>query len=241
MDLARGRCGEWSALVAPDGAALCRALAGGGSIRERCSRILRDDQRSFVGLLSIGGESIVAKSPLEKDRRAWSRLVSLGRESHAFRSLRALAALETAGVPAAHGLLALERRRRGVVVESWLFTRWVDGEPCGAADVPDAIALLGRMHAAGWVHGDAHIQNFIRGPRGVLVLDPGPHPKRWGRVSEAYDLILLRNSRADVGVAVESALPGARSSTAFRIASAYDEWIHRWRRMKRGVRESFGS
>jgi heptose II phosphotransferase len=215
-------------------------LADGRSIREQCSRILRDDQRSFVGLLSLGGESIVAKSPLEKDRRRWSRLVSLGRESHAFRSLRALAALEAAGVPSAHGLLALERRQAGHVVESWLFTRWLEGTPCTAADVPDVIALLDRMHRAGWVHGDAHIQNFVRGSEGVQTLDPGPHRQRFGQISAAYDLILLRNSRPDVGAAFERAQPEAGRSTAFQIASAYDDLIHRWRRIKRTARQWVG-
>jgi len=236
VKLARGICGEWVALVAPAGAALCQALADGRSIRERCSRILRDDQRSFVGLLPLGGERIVAKSPREKDRRRWSRLVSLGRESHAFRSLRALAALEAAGVPSAHGLLALERRLAGQVVESWLFTHWVEGTPCTAADIPEVIALLERMHRAGWVHGDAHIQNFVRGPDGVQTLDPGPHRKRFGQISEAYDLILLRNSRPDIRAAFERARPSAEASAAFRMASAYDDMIHRWRQLKRALR-----
>jgi tRNA A-37 threonylcarbamoyl transferase component Bud32 len=240
MNLTRGRCGGWAALVAPEGTALCHELAGRRNIRQRCSRILRDDQRSFVGLLELGGESIVAKSPREKDRGRWSRLVSLGRESHAFRSLRALAALEAAGVPSARGLLALERRQAGHVIESWLFTRWVEGTPCTAADVPDVIALLERMHRAGWVHGDAHIQNFVRGSEGVQTLDPGPHRQRFGQVSAAYDLILLRNSRADVGVAFERAQPEAPGSAAFRIASAYDDLIHRWRRLKRTARQWVG-
>ena len=240
MILTPGRCGEWAALVAPDGAPLCRALADGRGIREQCSRILRDDQRSFVGLLSLGGRSIVAKSPLEKDRRRWSRMISLGRESYVFRTLRALAALEAARVPVARGLLALERRQAGHVVESWLFTRWLDGTPCTAADVPEVITLLDRMHRAGWVHGDAHIQNFVRGTDGVQTLDPGPHRKRWGRVSEAYDLILLRNSRPDVGAAFARAQPAAGRSTAFQIASAYDDLIHLWRRIKRTARQWTG-
>jgi len=239
VKLAPGRCGEWAALVAPAGAGLCQELAG-GDLRARASRILRDDQRSFVGLMAIGGEWIVAKSPREKDRRRWSRLTSLGRESHAFRTLRALAELETVGVPSARGLLALERRHWGQVIESWLFTRWVEGTPCTAADVPEVLALLDRMHRAGWVHGDAHIQNFIRGPNGVETLDPGPHRKRWGRASAAYDLILLRNSSADVGQAFERARPTAGSDTAFRIANAYDALIHHWRHWKRVVREWAG-
>jgi heptose II phosphotransferase len=242
LDLERGHCGEWEALVAPAGRALCRALAGSSNLRERCTQILRDDQRSFVGILDDdsfgGGGRIVAKSPREKDRRWGTRLTSLAGSSQAFRTLRAIAALEDAGVPTPPGLLALERRRSGMVVESWLFTRWIDGVPCTAADVPDVITLLGRMHRAGWVHGDAHIQNFIREPGGVVILDPSPHRKRWGGISAAYDLILLRNSRPDVEAAFARAMPeAARRSAAFRIADLYDGWIHAWRALKRSVRQ----
>jgi tRNA A-37 threonylcarbamoyl transferase component Bud32 len=127
------------------------------------------------------------------------------------------------------------------VIESWLFTRWVEGTPCTAADVPEVIDLLERMHRAGWVHGDAHIQNFVRGTDGVQTLDPGPHRKRWGRVSEAYDLILLRNSRADVRAAFERARPSASASPAFRIAGCYDDIVHGWRRLKRSLRRWLGS
>jgi heptose II phosphotransferase len=259
LELERGRCGEWEALVAPAGHALCAAIAESSRIRERCARILRDDRRSFVGILdeaefgeaalgeaaltggSAGGP-IVAKSPRGKDRRFWSRVRSLAGESQAFRTLRAVAALEAAGVPTPSGLLALERRRSGMVIESWLFTRWVDGAPCTALDVPDVIAVLRRLHAAGWVHGDAHIQNFVRGPRGVVVLDPGPHPRRWGAAAAAYDLILLRNSRPDIAAAYALAVPESeRKSAAFRIASRYDDWVHGWRRLKRAIRGWMGT
>jgi tRNA A-37 threonylcarbamoyl transferase component Bud32 len=239
VDLESGRCGEWAALVAPAGRELCRELGDGRSIRERCPRILRDDQRSFVGVMEGAGGSIVAKSPRERDRRRWNRLTSLAGESLPFRTLRAIAALEAAGVPTPAGLLALERRRGGVVVESWLFTRWLEGTPCTAADVPEIIALLDRMHRAGWVHGDAHIQNFIRTDSGIAILDPGPNRPRFGRVSAAYDLILLRNSRPEVGTAFARAMPDARRDAAFRIAAAWDDWIHLWRRSKRAVRDLF--
>ncbi len=119
-----------------------------------------------------------------------------------------------------------------MVVESWLFYSYVEGSPCTAADVPAILALLGRLHALGWVHGDPHIQNFLMVDGRAFMLDPGPHRNRWGRIAEWYDVILLRRSRPELAAVV----PIDRSSMAFRAAEAYDRWVHDWRRLKRTVR-----
>ena len=205
-------------------------------LARQCSPVLRDDARSFVGVLTFAGRRIVAKSFHEQDRRLTARLLSLVRESRAFRTLRAMAALAAGGVSAPVGLLALERRRCGMVAESWLFYAHVEGKPAGAADVPAILALLARLHALGWVHGDPHIQNFLMVDGDACMLDPGPHRNRWGKIGEWYDVVLLRRSRPDLADVV----PIDRSSMAFRAAEAYDRWVHDWRRLKRTVRSWFG-
>ena len=221
--------GVWAAIAGEEGRAPDAVLR---DLPRTCSPILRDDSRSFVGIFVRDGQQTVAKSFREQDRRLAARLTSLTRESHAFRTLRAMAALEAGGVPAPVGLLALERRRWGMVVESWLFYSYVEGNPCSAADVPAILALLGRLHALGWVHGDPHIQNFLVANGRAFMLDPGPHRKRWGRIAEWYDVVLLRRSRPDLADVV----PIDRSSMAFRAAEAYDRWVHDWRRLKRTIR-----
>jgi tRNA A-37 threonylcarbamoyl transferase component Bud32 len=243
--LGRHRRGAWTALVSPGGEAVWAAIAAGEALApdsalrdlpRRCSPVLRDDSRSFVGIFAVGGQKVVAKSFREQDRRLPARIASRFRESRAFRTLRALRALESGGVAAPSGLLALERRRWGTVVESWLFYSYIEGSPCTAADVPAILALLGRLHALGWVHGDPHIQNFLMSDGRAFMLDPGPHRKRWGRIAEWYDVILFRRSRPDL----RDAVPIDQCSVAFRTAEAYDRWVHDWRQLKRTVRSWLG-
>ena len=226
------RQGSWHLLVAPGREALAEKLAALTAIPARCERVLRDDRHAFVGILALDGATIVAKSPRYKDRRPWLRWLSLVRQGYAFRIVRFLRRLEEEGLPSAAPVLAMEQRRRGRVVCSWIFYDYLPGEPCRPKDFPQVIALLGRLHARGWIHGDAHARNFIVHAGRVQLLDPAPRRKWFGRISEAYDYIRLRNSLPGE----ELAFPIPTEAWAFRVAAAHDRWIHTWRAIKRRLR-----
>ena len=83
--LERHRRGAWTALVSRAGETVWAAIAVGqvlapDSVRRdllrRCSPVLRDDSRSFVGILVIDGQKLVAKSFREQDRRLPARIVN---------------------------------------------------------------------------------------------------------------------------------------------------------------------
>jgi heptose II phosphotransferase len=233
------RIADWKLMAAPahaeSMAALAReALAPGGApaLPQRCHTILRDDAHSYVGLLTLEGRTLVAKSPRAKDRRPWIRLTTLLRRGFAARVMLFLEAAQRCGLPVAEPWGALERRRAGMLHESWLLYGHVPGRPCTAADLPRVIATLRRLHACGWVHGDAHIANFLMEGGEAWIIDAEPRRRPWGRVSEAYDFIRLRNS---LGGAAQDLLP-PRAGAAWRIAQAYDEAVHAWRAVKRRLR-----
>ena len=55
--------------------------------------------------------------------------------------------------------------------------RWVamrrlaDPRPPSRADLPELLEIVGRAHAAGWVHGDMHLGNFARSEGKLFMLD----------------------------------------------------------------------
>ena len=237
----RKRSGPWTLHYPATQVAAADAIARLPSLTAACREIWRDDEHSFVGLLVIDGIEIVAKSPRHKDRRAWIRWTTLYRAGLAVRVAGFMDAASRAGLAVAEPIVALERRRRGMIIESWLCYRRLPGEPCTARELPLVIATLRRLHAFGWIHGDAHIANFLTDGRGAAMLDAEARRNRFGRIDEAYEYIRLRNSLIDRGLVAATAAdaitwPVPRGSIAFRIAAAYDGMIHAWRACKRGLR-----
>jgi heptose II phosphotransferase len=226
------RRGLWRLRCVPGRETIGGEIAARQPIGRHCSEVLRDDDHTFVGLLDLAGERIVVKSPRFKDRRPWIRVTTLLRAGHATRLLRFMQAIAQSGVPSPDPIAALERRRWGMVVESWICYRYVPGRPCTAADAPAIIAALQALHRTGWVHGDSQVRNYVADGERIVLIDANPRRKRWGRASEAYDWILLSNSLP--GERLQ--LPLARESLAYRLAALYDRWIHAWRAIKRRLR-----
>lgn len=240
----RKRSGPWTLHCPAAQVAAAEAIARLPSLVAACREIWRDDAHSFVGLLVIDGVDVVVKSPRHKDRRAWIRWTTLYRAGLAARVAGFMEAARSAGLAVAEPIVALERRRCGMIRESWLCYRRLPGEPCTARELPLVVEALRRLHAHGWIHGDAHIANFLTGDGSVAaMLDAEARRTRFGRIDEAYEYIRLRNSLVDRGfvTAAEAgalAWPVPSGSIAFRIATAYDGVIHAWRAFKRALRRA---
>ena len=202
----------------------------------RTVEVLRDDYRSLVALLELGGRRIVAKSPRLKNRSRWMRVLSLFRRAEAADTVRRLWELRRRDVPLPEPILAMERRSAGRVVDSWLFYLYAEGSAAGAGQIPQVVRALESLHQAGWVHGDPHPQNFIWDGSSIHMIDCRPKRARLGAVSRCYDFVLLESGREGV----VPHLPVSTTSTAYRLALLYDRWIKGWRRAKKSLRSAVG-
>ncbi|MEZ4654634.1 MAG: glycosyltransferase [Candidatus Eisenbacteria bacterium] len=223
----------WRLRYVPEHRELAVLLAE--TVPPRPARVLRDDYRSFVGVLELEGARVVAKSPRLKNRSGWIRWTTLFRSGEAFGAIEGAWNVHQAGVRVPAPILAIERRERGRVVDSWFFYEYVEGRPCARAEYPQLVAALRRLHDAGWIHGDPHFENFLWDGRHVRLLDCRPRRSRWGAMARAYDRVLLRNSRPELAPLLD--LDG---SLPVRLAVAYDRWIHHWRGWKKRVRNWIG-
>jgi hypothetical protein len=205
--------------------------------------ILRDDRRSRVvqvappaglppELLARCPGPWVMKRPVWRDGRAWNRLVSWFTEGEMRRALRGGLTLAGLGVATPEPLLVLERRRCGLLVESWLAYVYREGRPVDESHWPAVVEALVRLHRAGLRHGDPHLANWLATPDGAVVaLDPAPRPLR-GEVDAAYDFVLLRNCEPRI----LPLLPGTQTD-AWRRAEARNARVQAWRAWKRRWRQ----
>lgn len=230
------RRGEWRLLCAPEHLELAHSVAARIPPILDSTEVFRDDYRSFVGLIEVEGRRVVVKSPRLKNRSRWIRWTTLFRRGEAVDTIANLWRARSHGAPVADPVFAMEKRVAGKVVDSWMAYFYMDGRRCEPSNYPALVNALQHLHELGWVHGDPHFDNFVWDGERVWILDCRPHRPTFGAISRAYDFVLLRNSRPELG-----ALFGERTrSLGFRSAVAYDRWIHSWRAWKKKVRAALG-
>ncbi|MDH3640367.1 MAG: hypothetical protein OES09_18165, partial [Gammaproteobacteria bacterium] len=163
----------------------------------------------------------------DKNRRTWIRLLTLFRRSEVHFTLNTLDRLLGAGVPSVVPLVAVERRRFGVVVDSWLFYRYREGVRCEGSQFPQVIETLDALHRAGFRHEDPRLENYLYDENEVFVLDIKGKP-RLGKVSDYYDFMLLQQHTREV--TLTSYLEPFKGEWSYRIAAMYGGY--RWWRNK---------
>jgi hypothetical protein len=230
------RRGEWRLLCAPEHRERADALVGLIPPSSDFAAPLRDDYRSYVGVVQAKGTSIVLKSPRLKNQSRWIRWTTLFRRGEAFDTIAKLWIARKGGAPVADPVFAMEKRAAGQIVDSWMAYFYIDGRRCESPEYPALIRSLESLHAAGWVHGDPHFDNFLWDGTQVRILDCRPRRPSFGSISRAYDFVLLRNSRPELG----GLLGDQPRTAAFRCAVAYDRWIHGWRAWKKKIRAAIG-
>lgn len=140
------------------------ALDDGGEVEfVRLLRLL--PARRLAGLAQWNGRTVFAKLFVGQDA-----------VRHGERERAGLAALQAAGLPTPALLSAVPVADGGYLVLSEYLDGAVavDEQPL-SADAPQALlpalALLGRLHAAGLVHRDLHLGNFLRHGERLLLID----------------------------------------------------------------------
>lgn len=206
-------------------------ILNAGAEGERERSVLRDNPRRRIVTLQVGARRVVVKhfrvgSGRHELRDRWKS--ALGR-APARREWRALRAMHRAGLP---------------VPEVWVLGTLADGDHIlvmehlpgtpldealrrDARDPREGLAELGalvaRIHAAGWVHGDLHVGNLLRGPT---------RPDDWGLLDwqharRTHSLIARRADLARLEYSLSRFLPLTQRmrlrESALSIARPYDD------------------
>lgn len=210
------------------GGLLQRRLPDGGSLRQWMKthmQILKDDQTSQVGLLELGGEPCYLKY---YQGRTWlqSALYRYGR-GRPTRAFDSAAALWQAGVAVPRPLSCLAVPGGAILLaEGIADSRDLQGlvKDGGLAEIDDCIlaaaaSLLGRLHSAGYAHGDCKWSNLLyaAGRLCLVDLDGVSHCGRGSR-QQARDI-----ARFTVN-AEELALPAARYQRFLESYLEASEW-----------------
>ncbi len=183
---------------------------------ERLNRLpitLKDNHRSLVKRGELFDMDVVAKQPRDKHRRKWARLASLFTAGEATLTIQNLSKLQTAGIQSVAPVFALEKRLKGMIVDSWLCYQYRSGTPCNRDDLEKVAHMLDQMHRAGFRHGDPMLNNFLidQSDQTLFTIDTKAKPC-WGSFAATMDFILLKraNKLYDVKLSDLTSLDKAR-------------------------------
>ena len=193
------RYGAWRVLTA-GGGKFDRAVVE-AVIRQKNLTVLaelKNDRRSLVRVVRLDGRRMVLKAPREKNRRPWIRFTTLYRHGAAFASFVGMQRLKRLGIDSSRPVMALEKRRWGMVVDSWLLYEYVDGRVCGPGEYQMVVGQLAAIHAGGLLHGDPQIRNFLFDGTAVVTIDAAPKRPLWGGISRYGEFFYLRHSAPDI-------------------------------------------
>ena len=155
--------------------------------------ILKEDKRSLVKSGDFLGLKVVAKQPVDKNRRKWARFLSLIRDSEALKTMKSLSRFQEHEIPAVQPIIVLEKREGGVLKDSWLIYEYREGKPCSVKDLPEIIKLLRALHEAGFRHADPTLGNFMLDENNQMFLIDCKGKPRIGYLTDCFDYFLLQN------------------------------------------------
>lgn len=156
------------------------------------------------------------------------------------RELAGIRALQGGGVPTPALLAAMALADGGFLVVSAFLPgattlAAMSDEP---ARIADAVALVGRLHAAGLVHEDLHFGNFLCHDGQLLLIDgDGIRPAAEGRQRQANLALLLSQLPVALDGRRDAWLPAyGQAVDAAALARQVDDW--RQRRLRRFLAKS---
>ncbi|MDO8837060.1 MAG: phosphotransferase [Vicinamibacterales bacterium] len=227
----------WTLTVAPAWAAAVGDAERVRDLLQHPGSLVHENDRGFVYATMFAGALLVLKRSKIQERRRWIQLTSLYRGGEGARAFGNLVRLHEAGLPVPEPVFAIEQTRAGFVIASWHAYRYVDGVPCSCADAEAIAKTLRVVHDHGWVHRDPHVRNFLNDGSRLSIIDwARARPWRFA-YAQRYDVVLL--DKCCPGACLQ--YPGlSASDPLYRLARHHNNWVVRWRRVKRYVRAAAG-
>lgn len=133
--------------------------------------ILKDHRNSFVGIVQLEDKSCIIKVPLGRNNRLWERFLTLFRASDAYRSYFSMMKLRSLGLRCPEPILAAQRRRFGVVVDSFFIYELQEGEAASRADLTLISTEMTKLHQVGYIRSDPKPVNFIKSNGKIYFID----------------------------------------------------------------------
>lgn len=155
---------------------------------------LKDDQRSKVYLIEIDGKKYVYKEPIEKNRRAWQRFLSIFRGGESQREFLNCEKIKKLGFLGPNPILAMEKKFLFMTVGSFFIMEYIEGYPAEIKNLNLVIKNLKAIHESGYLHGDSQLSNFMIKDEKVYLIDCKLSKNILGIIGKMWEFKYLEES-----------------------------------------------
>lgn len=135
-------------------------------------RVLKDKPKCLVAQFQYpGAGDMVLKIPHDRNGRLWERFLTLFRPGESVRQYQNMEKLKELGLNGPLPILAAERRRGGVVTDSFYVYSFVQGREGVWEDLPVIVDTLIPLYQQGFRRNDPRVANHIINEQGVYLID----------------------------------------------------------------------
>lgn len=156
-------------------------------------------KRNYVAGALYKGEKYVVKSPRNEHRIPQRKVQTLFKEGEALTTLKNVNELIERGFHEfVRPLMAIVKRRSGMIVDSFLVMEYVEGRRPERNEIFLVVDFGRRLHGSKHYHGDFNTSNFLMTEEGLKTIDTqgkrfsfGTYRKHYEVMTFSKDLLLL--------------------------------------------------
>lgn len=153
----------------------------------------KDDERTFVALVEIENKKFVLKIPKNEYKKIGKKILTLFKKGEALLSLINIRSARNKGLTEVMDVyLAGEKRKNGMISDSFFLSEYIEGKICLENDkVEKILELMKKMHKLGLYHGDCNPYNFLFTKEGIRIVDTKCKKMLFGNYRAHYDISIL--------------------------------------------------
>jgi heptose II phosphotransferase len=134
--------------------------------------VFKDRPKCLVASFESGEAGhLVLKIPKARSRRPWERFLTLFRYGEGVRQFWNMQELDALGVLGPRPMLAAEKRRFGVVTDTFYVYSLVKGRQASPRDLPIIIKALAPIYQQGYCRSDPRVANHIVDGECIYLID----------------------------------------------------------------------
>ncbi len=153
---------------------------------------LKATKRNYVAKIGFNGESYVLKSPRNEFRIPQRKVATVFKKGEALSTLVNITKAREAGITELVApFLAMQKRKYGMIKESYIIYEYAEGKSAYLSEIPQIIKLAKKMHDRGFYHGDLNPSNFLLTEDGLKVIDTQAKRMIFGSYRAHYDMLTL--------------------------------------------------
>ena len=147
---------------------LARAIIGE---QVELEQVFRDNKQTFIGRFRARDQHLVLKIPRGRNARTWQRFLTWFRSGECEKVYESHLKLQSGKLRAPAPILAAEKRKLGVVVDSFLVYEFVEGRIADESDAQAVVNTLLELHAMGYIRRDPQLANFVIRDGEIFLID----------------------------------------------------------------------